>query len=240
MMNTMKYDAILWDLDTTLLDPIIPEHVAIRKCFEDFGFGYCTDEMLALYHPINIRWWDRILTEGKTKEEITVGRFSEFLAVCKKDNTKAKEFNDEYMNIVGDTICPTPNALETVRFLKGKVKQYIATNGLVAAQSKKISNSGLDRLADGIFISETVGYDKPDVEYYDCIFNHTGLTDRSRILMVGDSLTTDMQGGNNAGIVCCWYNPEHKENNSAVRIDYDISDIAMVSDIVSEFGFTDK
>lgn len=228
----MKIEAVLWDVDSTLLDPCIPEQNAIRKCFEDFGFGECTDEMLAAYPPINIKWWDRILTEGKTKEEITVGRFSEFLALFGLDDSKAEKFNLDYMNRLGDTVCPTPNAMETLTNLKGKVKQYIATNGLFLPQNKKVVNSGIVSLVDGVYISEEVGSDKPSKEFFDVIIEKSGVNDRSKIIMVGDSLKNDIQGANNCGIVSCWYNPNHLTNTENVKVDIEIDNISQVLDYV--------
>lgn len=220
--------AVLWDIDSTLLDPILPERNAIRRCFEDFGFGPVSDELLLQYPAINQKWWDLLYEGKKTKEELTVGRFTDFLKLCNVDSSKAAEFNNDYMNRLGDTISPTPNSLETVSALQGRVKQYIVTNGMVRAQQKKLTGAGIDKLVDGIFISEAVGYDKPSKEFFDVVFEKTGLNDKDSIMIVGDSLTTDMLGGNNAGILCTWYNPSHKQNTLGVRIDYEIEDIAQV------------
>lgn len=228
-MNDIK--AVFWDVDATLLDQTLPEKNAIRRCFEEFGFGPCTDNMLSFYPAINRAWWDKMERKEKTKEEITIGRFEEFLSLFNLDTSKAEEFNDSYMKYLGDTICFLPNAYETVKFLKGKVKQYIVTNGLVASQEKKLKNSGLDLLVDGVFVSQKIGYDKPDKEFFDYAIEKTGLK-RSQIMIVGDSLTTDMKGGNNASLICCWYNPQRKENKLNLKIDYEISDLKQVLDII--------
>lgn len=224
--------AILWDIDSTLLDPIEPERNAIRKCFADFGFGECPDDKIVLYPEINKRWWDKLEAGLNTKEEITEGRFTEFLALFGIEPSYAKEFNKAYMERLGDTICPNPNAIETVKALRGKVKQYIVTNGLVASQKKKLVNSELDKLTDGVFISEDVGYDKPAKEFFDYVMERIGIHDRDSIMIVGDSLSTDMRGGNNAKIICCWYNPNHNIDNMGLSIDYEIDDIARVLDLI--------
>ena len=143
----------------------------------------------------------------KTKDEILVGRFQEFLTVFGRPVDKAPEFLADYMDSLGDNIFPIPLALETLRFLRGKVKQYILTNGVWASQRKKLCNSGVMDIADGVFVSEDIGIEKPDKGIYDRVLEMTGCTDRSEVLMVGDSLTTDIKGANNAGIPCCWFNP---------------------------------
>lgn len=84
--------------------------------------------------------------------------------------------------------------------------------------------SGLNQLVDGVFVSELIGCPKPMKEYYDACFSNPALTgtDRSECLIVGDSLTSDMKGANNAGIAACWYNPTGAVNDKAVAIDYEI------------------
>lgn len=222
---------VLWDLDSTLLDPKIPQRVAIKKCFELFGFGVCTEEQLDMFPPINDKYWEKLNNGTMTKEELTTARFAEFLQFCGKDSTVARDFNLLYMKKHGETVCPCPNAFETVKALQGKVSQYIATNGLVVAQQGKIDFCGLDKLIDRAFISETVGFDKPNKEFYDYILNQIGVTDRKTVMMVGDSLTTDMQGAINAGLVSCWYNPNHKVNDSGLKLDYEISDLSQILSI---------
>ena len=224
---------ILWDLDNTLLDPRPPERLAIRKCFKDLDLGECTDEMLDAYPAINNKWWTMCEKGEKTKDEILVGRFQEFLSAFGRPIDKAPEFLEDYLDSLGDNIFPIPGALETLRFLKGKVKQYILTNGVWASQRKKLCNSGVIYIADGVFVSEDVGFEKPEKEIYDKVLDMIGCTDRSEILMVGDSLTTDIQGANNAEIPCCWFNPMLKEKPSDLRIDYEIDEISKVLSIIN-------
>ena len=223
---------ILWDLDNTLLDPRPPERLAIRKCFRDLDLGECTDEMLDAYPAINNKWWTMCEKGEKTKDEILVGRFQEFLSVFGRPVDKAADFLADYMDSLGDNIFPIPGALETLRFLKGKVKQYILTNGVWASQRKKLCNSGIIDIVDDVFVSEDIGIEKPEKGVYDRVLDKTGCTDSSEVLMVGDSLTTDIQGANNAGIPCCWFNPKHKARPADLRIDYEIDEIRQLLPIL--------
>lgn len=227
------YRTVLWDLDNTLLDPRPPERVAIRKCFRDLDLGECTDEMLDAYPAVNKKWWDMCERGEKTKDEILVGRFREFLTMFGRPEDKARDFLEDYMDSLGDTICPIPGALETLRLLKGRVGQYILTNGVWASQRKKVCNSGIMDIVDDVFVSEDFGCEKPDRGIYDAVLAKTGCTDRSAVIMVGDSLTTDMQGGNNAGIACCWFNSKDKKKPEELRIDYEIKDLRDVFGIVT-------
>ena len=100
------------------------------------------------------------------------------------------------------------------------------------AQSKKLRLSGLGELVDGIFLSEHIGVEKPNIEFFDKVLEEIKPADRSSILIVGDSLTSDIQGGNNAGIVTCWYNPLGDKAPDKYRIDYEISDLHQIYEII--------
>ncbi|MBR4727941.1 MAG: HAD-IA family hydrolase, partial [Clostridia bacterium] len=113
---------------------------------------------------------------------------------------------------------------EAVVSLRGRVKQYAVSNGMRTAQRRKLKNSGLDALLDGVFISEDVGVEKPDPAFFDYVFEHIAES-RDETVIIGDSLTSDMLGGNNAGIRCWWYNPLGKPAGG-LRIDREIRDLS--------------
>ena len=133
---------------------------------------------------------------------------------------------------MGDTICFNDNGYELIQELKGKVKQYAVTNGTKTAQDRKLDKSGLRELFDGVFISEEIGVEKPGKGFFDFVFQAIGCYELDEILIVGDSLTSDMQGGNNAGIRCCWYNPNGQDNYKNLRIDYEIKDLQEIKNIL--------
>ncbi len=223
---------ILWDLDNTLLDPHPPERAAIRNCFRDFGLGECSEAMLDTYPAINNRWWTLCERGEKPKSEILVGRFVEFLGQFGLRTDIAGDFAKDYMERLGDTICPIDGAMETLRALKGRVGQYLLTNGVWASQKKKIQNSGIDKIIDGIYVSEDIGFEKPEPQIYQIVLDRIGCSNRAEALMVGDSLTTDIKGANNAGISCAWFNRNGKERPSDLRVDYEIRSLSEVLDIV--------
>ena len=216
---------ILWDVDGTLLDFKKAEYVAIKKCFEIFNLGECTDEMIARYSAINKKYWEKLERKEITKPEVLVNRFVDFFATENIETDCAKDFNKEYQVQLGETICFCDNSYELMKGLKGKVKQYAVTNGTKLAQDRKLSKSGLVDLFDGIFISEVVGCEKPGIEFFEHVWEQIGFYEKDEVMIVGDSLTSDIQGGNNAGIVCCWYNPKGMKNESNLRIDYEIDDL---------------
>lgn len=224
---------ILWDIDGTLLDFEKAENQAIKKCFEIFHLGECTDEMIARYSVINKGYWERLERKEITKPEVLVGRFQEFFEKEGIVTECAADFNKEYQLRLGDTICFCDDGYELVKSLKQRVKQYAVTNGTKVAQDKKLNKSGLIDLFDDIFISEDIGVEKPDVRFFEYIWERIGTYSPEEVMIVGDSLTSDMQGGNNAGILCCWYNPKALVNNNSLKIDYEIDDLQKIREIIN-------
>lgn len=223
---------ILWDIDGTLLDFDAAETAAIRKCFSIFRIGECSDDMLQVYKMINREYWKRLERGEISKSEVLEGRFRDFFEKFDLDVSVAPQFNREYQIRLGDTVCFHKNGLETVKACKGKVLQYAVTNGTKIAQDRKLKNSGLIHLLDGVFISDVTGFEKPSERFFDKVFETIGEYKKSEILIVGDSLTSDIQGGNNAGITTCWFNPNQKEQDMAVHIDYEIQDLSQVLEII--------
>lgn len=231
MKDNKQIKMLLWDVDGTLLDFLAAERVAIRACFEKFGLGECSDEMLAEYSEINRKYWKMLERGEMTKHEILVGRFHEFFGKHGIDATVAEDFNSEYQIRLGDTIVFHENALETVRELRGRFIQCAVTNGTKIAQDKKLKASGLADIFDYVFISEEVGFEKPAREFFDVVAERTGV-DMDEAMIIGDSLTSDMKGGNNGGIITCWYNPEGLDAPDDLRIDYDIRKLGELVEIL--------
>lgn len=223
---------VLWDIDGTLLDFQKSESYAIKKCFEIFNLGECTDEMIKRYSQINRKYWERLERGEITKPQVLRERFEEFFASEGILFDRIDAFNDEYQVRLGDKVFFCDNALETVKALVGKVRQYAVTNGTLVAQSRKLTLSGLSDIFDGAFISDKIGFEKPSAEFFDCVRENIGGFEKDGVMIVGDSLTSDIQGGNNAGIICCWYNPNRKTVSTDVKIDYEINDLSEIENII--------
>lgn len=223
---------LLWDMDETLLNFAAAERAAINALFQEFGFGECSDAMLERYSKINRSYWERLERKELTKPEILVGRFRDFFEAEALDSTVAAEFNEKYQLSLGDTIVFRDDSYNIVKSLRGKVKQYVVSNGTIAAQTKKLRLSGFGDLMDGVFLSEDLGVEKPDILFFEKVFEKIHPEDKSQVMIVGDSLTSDIQGGNNAGIMTCWYNPEQKPYQGDLRIDHEIRDLHEVYELI--------
>ena len=216
---------VLWDVDGTLLDFKAAESAAIRSLFHEFGLGECTDEMIHRYSKINEGFWLRLERNEITKDQVLTGRFEVFFEEQGIDPGLAPAFNRKYQPRLGDTIVYRDDSLNVVRSLQSRVCQYVVSNGTVIAQTKKLEKSGLGKLMDGIFLSEELGIEKPNAGFFDKVFEVIAPEDLSEVMIVGDSLTSDMQGGINAGIRTCWYNPEKRPLPEEYRVDFIISDL---------------
>ena len=223
--------AVLWDLDNTVLNFTAAERASIRHTFEVFNLGECTDAMLDDYALINNKHWEMLERKEKPLEAVLVDRYAEFLEKYGHDPQLAAAFNAEYEPHIPDTIVFMPHAEETLKALKGKVILVCATNGVQAVQEKRLKASGLDKLFDYVFISSAMGAGKPSKEYFDMVMEGIGISCRDELLMVGDSLTSDMLGAFNAGIKKCLYNPKHKAVKADFPIEYEISDLSEVPGI---------
>lgn len=227
----MSIKVILWDIDNTLLDFHAAEAVAIRALFAKHGLGICTDEMLADYGAINRTYWQRLERGELSKPDVLVGRFQEFFGKYGLNTDCAAAFNDDYQLALGDTIRFFPGAWETVTVLKGKYLQCAVTNGTAIAQHRKLKNSGLGEIFNEVFISDEIGFEKPTAAFFDAVWAKIGKFSPDEVLIVGDSLTSDIQGGNNVGIRTCWFNPTGAPLPRNLRVDYDIRCVSEVLEI---------
>ena len=224
---------VLWDVDGTLLDFNAAEKAAIKAMFKEFGLGKCTQAMLSRYSEINIGFWKRLERNEISKARVLTGRFEQFFNEYGINTNIISEFNEKYQLALGDTIVYCDDSLNIVKALKGKVKQYAVSNGTVLAQTKKLERSKLGELMDGIFLSEELAAEKPNISFFEKVFSEIRPDDLSTVMIIGDSLTSDIQGGMNAGIKTCWYNPEKKPAADGYRIDHEIQDLheLLLSDI---------
>lgn len=217
-----KYTTIFWDLDQTLLNFDLSMDYALRMLFGKYKLDI-DDKIAARYAAINNSYWNRLELGELSKDEVTVGRFRTLFEEFGISHIKPEEFNADYQKELGNVFFYMEGAEELVVLLRKKgYRQYVMTNGVNSTQESKMRRSGLDRIMDGVFVSELIGYPKPQKEFYDACFAALPDVEREECIMVGDSLTSDMRGAENAGIASCWFNPEKREKDVDVRTDYEI------------------
>ena len=217
--------AILWDVDGTLLDFKAAESAAIKSLFKEYNLKECTDEMVKRYSRINDFFWKRLERGEISKPQVLLKRFEQFFSEYDIDKNIAPEFNERYQLRLGDTIIFKDDGYNIVKSLVGRIKQYAVSNGTVKAQTKKLEASGLNKLFDGIFLSEQVGAEKPSKLFFDKVFSSISPIKISDAIIVGDSLSSDIKGGNDYGIKTCWYNPDFQSSDGKYMIDHEINDL---------------
>lgn len=217
-----KYTTVFWDLDQTLLDFDRSMEYALQAVFGQYGIGI-DEEMTARYEVINRSYWNRLESGELSKKQVTVGRFQTLFEEFGITHVDPEELDADYQRALGSVFFYMDGAKELVSLLKEKgYRQYVMTNGVNKTQASKMKLSGLDRMMDGVFVSEVIGFPKPMKEYFDACFAALPGVDRKECILVGDSLTSDMRGAENAGVASCWFNPKNRKKDVAVRTDYEI------------------
>jgi 2-haloacid dehalogenase len=227
------FKVLLWDLDNTILDFNLAQANSLKAAFERFGLGDCSDETIETFAEINAAHW-QMLEEGKiTKDEVYKFRFEALLKeIGKTGAVDPLEINEAFEKGICNTISFLDDSFNLLCSLKDDFALYCVTNGATEIQKKRLSDSKLSGIFRKVFISDEIGYDKPNKEFFDCVLANIIPCDKSEILIIGDSLTSDMKGGNNAGIKCCWYNPNSAPKPNNLRIDYEIKELAEIQKIL--------
>jgi len=218
------------DLDDTILDFKLAEYKALQGTLREFGVEP-TDPVCSRYSQINQLHWEALERGEMTRPQVMVGRFQmlfEELGV----QGDATACSRRYMENLGEGHDFLPGALEAVERLSRKYKLYAATNGTKTVQTKRIEQAGLRKYFQNIFISQDIGIEKPAKEFFDACFARIPGFDPKKAMIVGDSLTSDIQGGINSGMLTCWVNPKHKISTT-VQPDYQIEALTQLEALLN-------
>ena len=223
---------VFLDLDDTILNFAAGEANALSHALSEIGIQP-TQAILDRYHLINLAHWE-LLEEGRlTREEVMVQRYEQLFRELGVSHSGAA-INDRYEYLLSQQHEFIPGAEQLLKELAPRYALYLASNGAAAVQESRIAASGIDRYMDGIYISEKVGAAKPSAKLFEHAFRDLGITNKSRVLMVGDDLLADIKGGLNAGVDTCWFNPGNLENKSGITPKYTVSSYEELYRIVME------
>lgn len=214
------YSILLFDADNTLFN----FDAGNRRAFSEVC-RIChlpdTDELFHAYEAVNAEMWSAFDRGECTKDFLVVERFRLFLerAGLQADPVQC---NKIHLSTLATNTVLLPHALEVCRTLAQTHSLYIVTNAVAAVQKARLAASDLRPYITDAFISEDAGASKPSVAYFDYVFSRIPGITRENCLLIGDSPSSDLQGANNYGIPCCWYNPRGLARPDGIRIDYEI------------------
>ena len=221
------------DLDNTILDFTRAEAVAIRKTMSAYGLAP-TDALAARYSHINDLHWKALERGELNREQVVTGRFAAFFSE-QGIEVDAPAVAKTYEPFLSQGHWFLPGAEETVKQkLFGRYQLYLASNGTAVVQKGRMTSADLYPYFEESFVSEELGHNKPSKEYFDAAIARIPGFRREECLMVGDSLTSDILGGKQAGIRTVWVNPGHKTAPEHLKPDYEIELLADLPALLEE------
>lgn len=215
----MNYKTILIDLDDTLLDFQKSEDVAIRTTIKTLGIEP-TEDVVNAYKEINLKYWKMFERKEIEREALLIARFKEFCELLNITNKDFSLLNETYFHYLSSSPFEIDGADEFLNKLSEKYDIYVITNGVKRVQTIRLSLVNITKYFKKVYISEEIGYQKPSIEFFDFVLNDLNITNKEEVLIIGDSLSSDIQGGINSGIDTVWYNP--KELKSNINFTYEI------------------
>ncbi|CEG27249.1 YjjG family noncanonical pyrimidine nucleotidase [Bacillus sp. B-jedd] len=225
-----KYKTLLFDVDDTLLDFGATEKLALKLLLEEQGIKV-TEEIEALYKKINSRLWISFEEGNVSRDEVVNSRFAELFGELGREGD-GPELEASYRAYLDEGHDMLEGALELITNLHTRFDLYIVTNGVSRTQYRRLTDSRLLPYFKGIFVSQDTGYQKPMKEFFDFVFSKIPGITAEETLIIGDSLTSDIKGGNLAGIDTCWFNPALKPNRTAIAPTYEINHLAELYEIL--------
>ena len=228
-----KYYCVLFDADNTLLNFDAAESKALAETLTNYGIEPDV-ETVQTYRTINEGLWQQLEKGQIRREKLMSERFTRFLKAINAAGNGA-EMNKFYLDRLSThPDLMTADTLDVLRELSEVATLAIVTNGFERVQTRRAEESGILSYMEGVFVSEKLDAEKPNRKIFDAALRNLGVENRERVLVVGDSLTSDIQGGVNAGLDTCWLNPNHAENPGKVCPTYEIASLEELYPLVME------
>ena len=227
----MGYEILLLDLDDTILDFHKAERIAIAKTIRDFGVEP-TEEVLARYHTINKWHWEQLELGKLTRAEVLENRFGVLFSQLgvKADQAACAKAYEKNLSIGHYFL---PGAEEAVEYLSKHYRLFLVSNGTASVQKGRMTSANLYRFFEKVFVSQEIGHNKPSPAYFDACFSQIEGFEKEKAIIVGDSLTSDIKGGIQAGIATCWVNPDHLPGREDIPADYQIEALRQLPSLLA-------
>lgn len=226
----IKYNVVLFDADNTLFDFKKAEDNAFKNTLTFYNIPF-NQEIKEKYSEINDSLWKQFERDEIKKDDVQNLRFTLLFKEFSLNYCGVKA-NHKFLEYLSKESSLIDNAVEVCKKLSEKHFLYIVTNGISKVQHERFKNCKLNSYFKDVFVSEDIGYKKPQKEFFNYVFENIIKTDKSDILLVGDSLTADIRGANNAKIASCWFNPENNKNKTDIIPTYEINSLLQLVDLV--------
>ncbi len=219
----------LLDLDETLFDFKTSEKNAVIKTFNFMGFP--ADEKVAeMYSRINALYWKEHEKGLISIPDLKVKRYEKLLSNLGID-ADAKNTTRIYEGFLSEGFDLLDGAKELLDSLNGKYRLMVVSNGTASVQYSRLSKSGIDKYFEKVFLSQEIGFSKPDKRFFDYCFSNIDNFSKDECIIIGDSLSSDIKGGIDSGIKVCWFNPKNLESPD-LPIDYTVTSLSQIPDIL--------
>ena len=228
--SRLRYQWLIFDADGTLFDFHQGETTALRLTTQKYGIAYSSD-LHSAYSAISAELWRQFEFGEISLKYLRVARFERLFAESGID-LEAESFNRAFMDSLGQQTQLLPGAEAVVRDLSSRFRLLLATNGIAVVQRPRFANSSIRKFFEDVVISDEIGVAKPQIGFMTEAFSRMGEPHKSEILMIGDSLSSDIAGGVNFGIDTCWFNPKGLDLDGGPQPTYEIADLTEINDIV--------
>lgn len=224
----IKY--VLIDLDDTILDFKMSEKVALTKTLSQLGVDV-NEQIVNKYSTYNISQWKRLELGEITREEVKINRYRllfDYMGVDLSPELATKMYED----YLAQGHYFIDGAKELLEKIYNDYELYLVSNGSKRVQQGRLKSAAISQMFKEIFVSEDVGIEKPSIDFFNYVFSRIQNFDKAEAIIIGDSLSSDIKGGINAGIKTIWFNPKHNVNNSNLKPDFEIDSLKKLPDLL--------
>lgn len=229
-----KYDYLFFDLDNTLLDYDQAEDMALTSTFREFNCMDDLESLKTIYNKINLQYWRAFEDKRIKLNDLKIARFRDLIkAIPSLQHLDAQTCSESYLDHLSEQVHLIPGVIKVLEALHNRYKMCLVTNGIARVQHRRIHKSGFDKYFKEVFISEEIGYSKPDRAFFSHAIHKLGNPSPDKVLIIGDNLFSDIVGGMKAGFAGCWYNPKNSEDTSEISPTYIISQLSELINILT-------
>ena len=225
-----RYQWLVFDADGTLFDFHLGETTALQLTTQRHGIKY-SPHLHQVYNAISAVLWGQFERGEITLKDLRVTRFERLFSEL-GIGAEPESFNIDFMNDLGQQTQLLPEAEDVVRDLSSRFQLLLATNGIAVVQRPRFARSSIRKYFEDVVISDEIGVAKPQTGFMEEAFSRMGDPQKSEVLMIGDSLSSDIEGGVNFGIDTCWFNPNALPLDGFPKPTFMIEDLTEIGDIV--------